>query len=203
MLNLLLMGYNPDDAFLIVEFRNGKQKAFNKIFFRYHGSILYFARELMGETEAAKDLASDVFMKAWNRRADFESVKALKAFLYTAAKNGCITHLRHSKVVLEHQKQEMHEQTGYQVENMALQRMFDAEVLRELSNAINALTPQCKRLVRLFLKEGVTTDDVATLMNLAPQSVRNTKVRARNALKLELAKRGLPHTVVALLAGFI
>lgn len=197
------MGYNPDDAFLIVEFRNGKQKAFNKIFFRYHGSILYFAWELMGETEAAKDLASDVFMTAWNRRADFESIKALKAFLYTAVRDGCITHLRHSKVVLAHQKQGMLDQTAYQVENMALQRMFDAEVLRELSSAIDALPPQCRRLVRLLLREGITTDDVAALMKLAPQSVRNTKVRARNALKLELAKRGLPHTVVAVLAGFI
>lgn len=192
------MGYNPDDPFLIVEFRNGKLKAFNKIFFRYHGSILYFTQEMVGETEAAKDLVSDVFAKAWILRADFESIKALKAFLYTAAENACIAYLRHSKVVLAHQKQEMREQAS-QVENTALQRMYLAENIREISNAIDALPSQCKRVVRFSL-EGLTTEDIAVLMNLAPQSVRNTKARAAAALRKKLTKRGLFHIILALLA---
>ena len=181
-----------DEAYLISEFRRGKTRAFEQIFFKFHGAICYFAQEFINDPESAKDIVSEIFIKVWNLKHDFDSVRSIKAFLYISTKNACLNYLRRVKMMADHEKLVVQEQETADLGPAIMHRIFDTEVLREVHFAIDGLPSQCKRVMKLTL-QGLNTDDIASMMNLSSQTVRNTRVRAT-----ELLKKRLAHSVAAL-----
>lgn len=185
-----------EEDFLVAEFRRGKTRAFEKIFFKLHGSIVYFTTEFINDAEAAKDIVSEVFVKLWHLRENFADLRSIKAFLFVSAKNACMNHQRHFKLVTAHQKVALHELTQEELDNEFMQQIFDAEVIREVYQAIETLPSQCKRIVHLTL-EGLSTDEIAQMLNLSVQTVRNTRVRATELLKKQLSQGTLAVALVA------
>jgi RNA polymerase sigma-70 factor (family 1) len=176
-----------NEAFLISEFRRGKTRAFEQIFVKYHGALCYFAQEFVQDQEAAKDLVSEVFIKLWALRNDFETLRTIKAFLYISTKNACLNHLRRYKMIDEHRKGIFLELSQDELNDVVMSRIFDTEVLREMHKAIDTLPNQCKRVIRLTL-QGLNTDDIAVTMGLSSQTVRNTRVRATEMLRKRLGQ---------------
>lgn len=194
----LLVDMTTNEAHLMSEFRRGKTKAFEEIFVKYHGAICYFVHELLQDSDAAKDIASEIFIKVWRLREDFENIRSVKAFLYVSAKNASLNYLRRAKVINDHQKTSMQELAQEQMSNVVLGQIFDAEVLREVHRAIDTLPTQCKRVIKLTL-QGMNTDDIAAMMNLSAQTVRNTRIRALEMLKKRLSGYTVATSVLTLL----
>ena len=176
-----------EDGFLIKEFKRGKTAAFEELFHRYHGAICYFAKQFVRDTEVAKDIVSETFVKVWNKHEDFDSLGAFKSFLYITTKNACLNHLKQMKVVEEHGKNIAYLQSREESEDLIMNRIFDAEVLGAMNKALETLPNQCRRVLRMSLN-GLKTDEIAKNLNISEQTVRNTRVRATVLLKRQLAK---------------
>ncbi|TDX01821.1 RNA polymerase sigma-70 factor [Dinghuibacter silviterrae] len=184
------------EDFLVSEFRRGKTRAFEQIFLKHHGAICYFTAEFIYDGEAAKDIVSEVFVKLWHLRENFENVKAIKAFLYVSAKNACLNYLRRARLVTSHQKTALLELSKEEIEDIVMKQIFDAEVIREVYKAIEALPTQCKRIVRLTL-QGLNTEEIANMMSISVQTVRNTRNRATHLLRQQLSGGTLAVALVA------
>lgn len=187
-----MMHKDTTEAYLVSEFRKGKTWAFEQVFRDLYGTICYFTQDLVDDQELSKDVVSEAFIKLWSLREDFQNLRAIKAFLYITARNTAINHLRRLKMMSEHQSNLVDELTDDDMTDALMQRIFDAEVVREVYKALDTLPAQCKRVLRLTL-EGLNTDDIATAMNLSVQTVRNTRVRA-----IEMMKKRLAHCTVAM-----
>lgn len=83
-------------------------------------------------------------------------------------------------------------------DDVVMGRIFDAEVLREIHSSIETLPTQCKRVLKLTL-EGIRTEEIADMMGLSPQTVRNTRVRATVLLKKRLADNGVELAILVML----
>src|SRR5687768_8757319 len=82
------------DERLVEQVRRGNEAAFEAIFDRYHRGILAFARHMLSSAEEAEDAVQHTFIQAYDamRRGDREL--KLKAWLYTIARNRCLSVLR-------------------------------------------------------------------------------------------------------------
>ena len=188
-----------EEAYLIGEFRRGETRALKQIFMKYHASICYFAGDFTKDFEVAKDIASETFMALWGRREDFDSIRAIKAFLYISARNACLNYLRRSKMIQDHRKISLVNASREELkDDVVMGRIFDAEVLREIHSSIETLPTQCKRVLKLTL-EGIRTEEIADMMGLSPQTVRNTRVRATVLLKKRLADNGVELAILVML----
>lgn len=186
-----------EETLLIEEFRMGKTKAFEQVFVRHHGAICYFAHQFVKDEEDAKDLVSEVFIKLWSLREDFANLRSIKAFLYVSARNACLNYLRRSKMIVGHKQTTLVELSKEEQKDVVTKNIFEAEVIREVYEAIEALPRQPRKIVKLSL-QGLNTDDIATMMNISPQTVRNVRVKAAQALKKQLGDGAL---TVALFAS--
>jgi RNA polymerase sigma-70 factor (family 1) len=179
-----------DEPFLISELRKDKTRAFEKIFSQFYGSVTFFASQLIGNEEAAKDLVSEVFVQFWKRRKEFDSLRGIKTFLYISARNACFNHMRRKKVSNTHRKVYYHE---FLLDEMfhdnIMERLFESEILREMHRVIEALPGQARRVMRLTL-EGLTTQEIALKLHLKAQTVRNTRNRAIDAMRKRFKKVG-------------
>lgn len=168
------------------EFKRGKAKAFEHIFYEFHSAVCFFANGFLNDKEASKDLVSEVFIKLWNKHADFNSLYEVKSFLYISTRNACLNYIKGLKVASDHQKW-LIQQTGLEeMEDFVMKRILDAEVARELNDAIGSLPTQCRR-VMLESLEGLKTEEIAQKLGLSPQTVRNTRNRATQLLKERLS----------------
>jgi len=196
---MALFGRNglQDDVFLIGEFRRGKPDAFKYIFQQYHGAVCYFAREFVKDNEVAKDVVGEVFVKLWSIKENFENIKSVKGFLYVSTRNACLNYLRRERILEEYEAASIYELTTEELTNdVIMNKIFDAEVLREVSRAIDTLPTQCRRILKMTM-EGMNTNDIAAQLGLSAQTVRNTRVRATGMLKKQLSHNVLAVTFLA------
>jgi RNA polymerase sigma-70 factor (ECF subfamily) len=71
-------------------------------------------------------------------------------------------------------------------EDHILSELTRIEVVREVHAAIEALPPQCRKIVRMSFVEGMKNQEIAEQLKLSVQTVKNQKVRAIYLLKMKL-----------------
>src|SRR3712207_5534383 len=82
------------DDKLVGEVRNGSEAAFEVIFDRHHRGILAFCRHMLGSREEAEDAVQHTFTAAYTDLQSNDRDIRLKAWLYTIARNRCLSMLR-------------------------------------------------------------------------------------------------------------
>ena len=83
----------PDDR-LVAALRRGDEKAFETIYDRHHRALLAFCRHMLGSHEEAEDALQRVFVSAHRHLCDGSAHVNLKPWLYTIARNRCLSMLR-------------------------------------------------------------------------------------------------------------
>ena len=78
----------------ILDFRKGSAEAFKLLFFEYYPEFYSFCMKFLQHRSVAQKVTMDVFFLFWNKRADFEDEKRIRAFLYLAIRNRCIRQMR-------------------------------------------------------------------------------------------------------------
>jgi RNA polymerase sigma factor (sigma-70 family) len=82
------------DERLVEQVRCGSDDAFETIFDRHHRAILSFCRHMLASPDEAEDAVQQTFISAFDAlRADARDIK-LKPWLYTIARNRCLSILR-------------------------------------------------------------------------------------------------------------
>jgi RNA polymerase sigma factor (sigma-70 family) len=82
------------DERLVEQVRRGNDDAFEAIFDRHHRAILSFCRHMLASADEAEDAVQQTFLSAFDALgADARDIK-LKPWLYTIARNRCLSILR-------------------------------------------------------------------------------------------------------------
>jgi RNA polymerase sigma factor (sigma-70 family) len=83
----------PDDR-LVTALRRGDESAFEAIYDRHHRALLGFCHHMLGSREEAEDALQRVFVSAHEHLRDGTTHVNLKPWLYTIARNRCLSVLR-------------------------------------------------------------------------------------------------------------
>lgn len=184
------------DNFAIDQFRRGEKHAFNDAFNRYYDSMYLFANNLIRAEQEAKDIATESFIKLWKLHPNFESLANIKAFLFVTTRNACLDYLRSL------QKQRIAQKEIYYLldkEHRIDNEQIDAEVFAHLMRKIEDLPHRCKEVFKLFYFHHLRTSDIATQLNMNPQTVLNQKTRAIHILRSALFKKTVMQAVSLLI----
>jgi len=166
---------------LISEFRRGNESAFQELFRSYYPALCYFSERLLADPFAAEEVAQDSLLKLWDRHAGFDNLNAVKAFLYITAKNGCL------KLLQKNQRYSGH-LSSFSEGSSSLEGPFEFEVIRTdvyqvIYDAIEKLPPQCAKILRMSYLEGYKNHEIAELLQISEQTVKNQKVKALKLMK--------------------
>lgn len=169
---------------LIQEFNRGQQAAFATIYDRYWSAIYYFVRKFIPDTAQVEDITAETFVKLWNARGNFDTEKHIAAFLHTAARNASIDWLRTEKRQIQNKTELLHliQEEAYS----NLQEDVKTELLKLVEREIERLPSKIKQVFLLSYIEGKTNEEIAQLMGINNQSVRNHKARGIKLLRLAI-----------------
>lgn len=141
------------------------------------------AMRFLHRPEEAEDIVQDLFVKLWERREELPPGDELLPFMLTMVRNLCIDRLRHLEVKGETESSiEMLAQPPGEafVEENSIE---DRDRLRHLIRLMADLPPLQQQVLRLRAFQQLETDQIARLLHLSNENVRQLLSRARRQLK--------------------
>jgi RNA polymerase sigma factor (sigma-70 family) len=163
------------EAELLSSVRSGDDAAFEALYDAYHGRLLTFCRHMLGSREEAEDALQHTFMAAYRSlRSGFEVVD-LKPWLYTIARNRCLSvvRARREEVVLDESA------PGAQGLAAEVDRRAD---LRMLVRDVQRLPPDQRAALVLFEIGDHSHNEIAAVLGVRREKVKALVFQAREAL---------------------
>ena len=160
---------------LLQGLRNGDTKAFRELFTVYYRPLIAFARSIVMDHEASKDIIQEVFVRIWENRKNLDIHTSLRAFLFTCVRNSSIDYIRQQKRFsgLEKELLEMLSGTGYENNSQpeALNSIIYNETCDLIDSAIDILPEQCRKVFIMSRYHGLKHKQIAEKLNVSPKTV--------------------------------
>lgn len=155
---------------------------FENLFEANSRAILGYALRRTDRPEDAADVLSEVMLTAWRRIEDVPDGNEQRLWLYAVARRALANQRRSSK-----RKQGLGEQLRRAVTTAFGEDLADVLARRsEFREALGALPDADREVLLLQAWEGLTTEEIASVMGLTPGTVRSRAHRARARLRAAL-----------------
>lgn len=164
--------------------RNSDRRSYTALFDAAYNALHRYAMYIVQDQSAASDILQDVFLKLWQIRADIDPDRSLRALMYQMVRNYALNHERQRKRHASEELEADHPSVGF--DTMTDERL-DAELLREhLTHWIDEMPARRREAFLLSRYEGLSHEEIAALMDLAPKTVNNHIVLALQHLRLQM-----------------
>ena len=170
------MSKDPDRR-LVMLAKKGNRSAFGKLVRKYQDQILGLAYDYLGNYDAARDAAQEVFIKAWDKFDGFGEKSKFSTWLYRIAVNQCLDELRKQAVRRSAAKQ-------MQTHLADLPAPGPPADLFELEKA--GLSEAQYTAILLKYYQDLPVGEIAEIMACSEATVRTHLFRAIKKIRLEL-----------------
>ncbi|WP_421942361.1 RNA polymerase sigma-70 factor [Pedobacter sp.] len=189
---------NEQERVLIERIVAGDEHAFSVLFFNYLPVLQSFAVKFSKSDEDAEEIIQESFLRIWLNRDKLLDVINIKAYLYKYVSNECLTYLRRKlkeDKVIDRFREKQPNSSDVTSESIHLN-----EITRIINVAVDQLPSQRKKIYQLSRQEGKTIPEIAELLDISQNTVKNALVIALKAIRNHLDQHGI--VFVLPLAGY-
>lgn len=140
------------------------------------------ASRLTRGDEAAKDIVAEVFLQLWERRHSLDHVQNLNAYLFVSTRNKAFNYLKSQTLRAAGELTEKTMVAGEPSAEEFFKVLLHTETIRALRASVEALPPECKKVIDLVFK-GHPTSEIAGMLGISASAVSHQKARAIRILK--------------------
>ena len=170
------------DSELVRRIREGDERALEIVFRSHFQGMAAFVERYVRSPDMAEELVQDIFLKIWTKRERLTEIESLKTYLYRAARNQALNHLRRLK--LERRWQEEQALAGEPSTTFAADEDASGQELAAVVQAaIERLPPRCREVFLLSRDGGLTYAEIATTLEISVKTVETQMGRALKALR--------------------
>jgi RNA polymerase sigma-70 factor (ECF subfamily) len=138
----------------------------------YEKKVFRMAVMMLKDAGRAEEVTQDIFLKLWQALPAYDGRAAPSTWLYTIARNTCLSAVRAESYRRTTQLDQSSEPT---VSNTALLNI-------ELEQCLSSLPETQREVIALFYLEEKSVKDVAKMLDLPEGTVKSHLHRARRAL---------------------
>lgn len=167
-------------------FRNGNEKAFSAIFNGHVQALFRYGVKFVSDEEMVKDCIQDLFVKLYNNRQNLSPTDNIRLYLFRALKNKLLDELyAHKETVSLSAGNVPFELMG--AEDADEEEDWTQTVRKSrLEKGMKALTPRQREAIYLRYTMEMPLEEVAKMLEMNYQSVRNLIHRSMEKLRKEL-----------------
>ena len=191
-------GNNPADKHLVDRVLRGDTRAFGIIIKNTENLVAQIVFKFIPGAEDRKDLAQDIYLKAFHNLPGFKFQSKLSTWIARIAYNSCLSWIEKKKLVLPgnlYEEEELYETTDARVynhssvENYSENNLFQKELSVILRKEIEGLPAIYQTLITLFHHESMTYEELSQITGLPEGTVKSSLFRARKMLKENLLSK--------------
>ncbi len=162
----------------------GDAVAFGQVYDFYYNRIYTFALHLLKTEVLAEEVVQETFLRFWKQGEKLIEVKNIESFLVAVARNKGIDLLRHTKLVLNNQKEQASD--WEEAHNETEERLVLKETRKIIEDAIERLPAQQKAVYRLCHQDGLKYEEAAKELGLSVFTVQSYMKLALKNLRQRL-----------------
>ena len=185
------------DTELVVRALAGREDGFEELVRRYQRPIVAYVYRMVGDYDAALDLAQEVFIKVYNSLGRYRPEYKFSTWIYRIAHNAAIDHLRRQGASRTEDMEVMGEGGATFEKPLASkaptpeQETERGERRAEIEEVVAQLSPAYRELIVLRHSHDLSYDEIAEVTGLPLGTVKNRIFRAREAMRELLVARGI------------
>ena len=176
----------------------GEHEAFEQLVERYQDRLIGFFYHLLGDRSIAEDLAQETFLRVYRARERYHASARFSTWLFRIAHNLASNQLRGQSK----RKREVSLATQNSGSNVRMQeqvladrsalmptrQLASKEAQAHVQAALDCLGERQRMAILLHKFEGMSYDDIGSIMDLNSVAVKSLLARARGKLKDALEK---------------
>jgi len=170
------------EKYLLESIQQGDYKAYEVLFKTYYSTFCKYAVDLVHNSETAKDIVSDLFVKIWEQPENFLATSSLRQYLFRCLHNSCINYLRRSPLKFQDLDQKTLEKLYAQIpmvsEENTSSYLSVSELEQHFFQAIKKLPVECAKIFSLSRREGLSNKEIAKVLNISENTVKVQIYRA-------------------------
>lgn len=186
------MNEAENNAAIVIEFLFKKQKQ----------TYLAFAKGLVRDEDAAKDILSESIASVWERR---DRIDDIESYLFITLKNNCLRYRRdrslHPKVydnisAVEGDFQEFYSKT---IEDSSISKVYENEIFNILMNTLSEMPEDAREIFQMKKFEGRSYKEISEKLGVSTAKIDHTLRQVLQSLSKALKDYG-PQVAIILAA---
>jgi RNA polymerase sigma-70 factor, ECF subfamily len=171
----------PADFELLRRMQLGDESALEMLYARYGGLVFTLALRIVGDSELAREVLQDTFLRAWDGRETYDPGRGrVPWWLMGIARNGAIDLLRSRPHQARLREQERPASHARQEESADRGAADTLALRRAVSQALAALSDNQREAIELAYYRGLTQAEIAQHLG---QPLGTVKSRTRDAME--------------------
>ncbi len=170
------------------------------LFDLYRDKVLGFFIKFLHDEELARDLAQDIFLKLFEKKAELDEISDLDRYIYLTCRNLAFDHLK--KAAHDKKYRNYILLAGARTQPPEVNRKMDVDHYRTiLEDSLKHLPDQQRLIFNLSKREGLSHEKIAEMLNISPHTVRNHLYQAVKNLRATTPDIEMILAMVIILSG--
>ena len=183
------------DTELIQKAQNGDESAFNELVYRYDRSVLSIALKYVNDSDDAKDIYQEVFLRVFRGLKKFQFKSEFSTWLYRITTNVCLSFIRSgNKKTIMRIDNDMETDV---LDNITIaddeannpeQLLMRSEITNNVNEALEKLSPKQKMIFILKHYEGYKIREISEMLNTSEGTIKKYLFEANHKLRRHLSE---------------
>lgn len=170
---------NPNLEQLIKKALEGNEAAFGQIYDLYFEKVYRFIYYRVNHKEAAEDLVSETFIRAWDNLSEMHAPSSFTGWIYRIARNLVIDYYRSRKLTVDLNDLE----NILEYEDNILERTNFGFQQQSFLEALKKLSPDQQQVIKLKFLDELDNHEIAKILDKSEGAIRVIQHRAIRELK--------------------
>jgi len=179
---------NQNDLLFVKRLKNGEELAYKQLFDIYYRRLVAFAFKLLNDLDLSRNVVQDIIVMYYEKRNEIYIHTSLKSLLFQSVRNRCLNIIKKNVMEQKHHKLIL-------ANNSEIEQPFENLEYNELenciSNTIENLPEQCKKIFTMSRYEGINNQKIADELNISKRTVETQISKALKRIRIDLNKEGL------------
>lgn len=164
-------GYSDEE--LVDLLKQGKDKAFDELYFRYRDLLVRFVYVRMKSVPIAEEIVQEVFTTIWERRKTIQIQKSFMAYIYTSVRYKTLDYIK-SHAVTDQYIQDVLDRNDivHSASNSTEDSIYYEELQNAVDKATDLLPKKSKEVFILSRIKNYSNKEIADELNVSLDTVK-------------------------------
>jgi RNA polymerase sigma-70 factor (ECF subfamily) len=176
------------DEELVTSFLQGERDAFEVLLSRYQRPLYYMVKAMVMDSEEAKDITQEAFVRAFNHLSGLKKKDRFRAWLFQIGANLARDFFRKRREGMPMEVLDCSES-----DDKPEEKIVRNDLSKKVKDAIGSLPPRQQEVLTLRILNDMSFKEISETLSIQQETVRTNFHFAIKGLRDILSKKGICH----------